>query len=74
MSESNINLLNIIDADMVYTGMPVAQSELPHVGAVFTMPVPLCNSHLISKPMVVLHTNRHDCGADSTNTENERLN
>jgi hypothetical protein len=54
MSESNINLLNIIDMDMVYTGAPVAQSELPHIGAVFTMLVPLCNGHLISKPMVVL--------------------
>jgi hypothetical protein len=40
-SESSIDLLTIMDADPAYKGAPVAQSELPHVGAVFTMPTPL---------------------------------
>jgi hypothetical protein len=36
-----LRLLTIMDADTAYKGAPVAQPELPHVGAVFTMPTPL---------------------------------
>jgi hypothetical protein len=62
-SESKIYLLNIMDADAAYTGAPVAQSELPHVGAVFTMPTPL-----VAFDFDVHHFALGTIGADSTLT------